>query len=113
VRTKLTRVLEATVNGPSGQVPGARLVHGLKRDQRFNGVTGGTTAIFHAPTAFAQQHLDWSENRTSGGQAAAAGGAERRRLLGMGGLAGLADGQFAGFRVGAEGFDGDLVAEAF
>src|ERR1700759_5520204 len=56
----------------------------------------------------------WSENRTSAGRAAAAGGAERRRLLlGLGGLAGFADRQFAGIRVRAEGFDGDLVAEAF
>jgi len=28
---KLTRVLMATINGPSGQVPGARLTHGLTR----------------------------------------------------------------------------------
>ena len=56
----------------------------------------------------------WSENRALAGQAAAAGGAERRRLLGgPAGLAGFGDGQFHGFGVGAEGFDGDLVAEPF
>ncbi len=46
----------------------------------------------------------WSENRASAGRAAAAGGAERRRLLlGLGELAGFADRQFAGSRVRAEG----------
>ena len=45
----------------------------------------------------------WSESKTLAGQAAAADGAERRRLFGLGGLAGLGDGQFAGVRVGLRG----------
>ena len=52
----------------------------------------------------------WSENRAFGGQAAAAGGAERRRLSRWGLLAGGGQGRVG---VGGQGFDGDFVAEAF
>ena len=50
-RKKLTRVLEATINGPLYPAPGVRLTRGLNRDQVENDVTGGTAAIFHAGTA--------------------------------------------------------------
>ena len=51
----------------------------------------------------------WSENRTFAGQAAASGGAKRRRLCRCGGLA---RGGREGAGVGDRGFDGDFVAEA-
>jgi hypothetical protein len=60
VRKKLTRVLEATVNGPSGH--GSRHQTGPRPqpDQGFNGVTGGTPGHFSRPYGAAQRHLDWS-----------------------------------------------------
>ena len=63
---------------------------------------------FHAVMAWAS-HCSWSENRTFAGQAAASGGAKRRRLCRCGGLA---RGGREGAGVGDRGFDGDFVAEA-
>ncbi len=68
----------------------------------------------HRAVAGERRVGSWSENGTFGGQAAAAGGAERRRLLGRGGLAGCGDWQGAGVDgVGVNGFEGDFVAVAF
>src|SRR5438093_10909989 len=55
----------------------------------------------------------WSENRTLAGRAAVAGGAERRRLIRCGGLAGVGDWQDVGGEAGFDGFEDDPVASPF
>ncbi len=56
---KLTRVLEATMNGPLKGSGSQRQTRKRPHPhQEENGVTGGTTAIFHAGTAPRQRYPD-------------------------------------------------------
>src|ERR1022692_4066410 len=84
------------------------------RTSRSRGVRPSSPPSLAAcPHQFYDHLRSWSENRTLAGQAAAAGGAERRRLLWGGRLAGFGYREDVGVEAGVDGFEDDSVAAPF